>query len=67
MVINIPDNLKDLERVEVRTTKIACQADHPRVYYTLSKEGYVVCGYCSKMFVATDQTNFDSEELYVQD
>ncbi len=25
---------------------IYCDNDHPRVYYNVPKEGYVVCGYC---------------------
>ena len=40
-------------------------ADHPKVYYGLNKNGYVVCNYCSKLFVAFEQTDFDSEEVYV--
>ena len=25
--------------------------DHPLVYYTIGKDGYVVCGYCSQKFI----------------
>ena len=25
--------------------------DHPLVYYTIGKDGYVVCGYCSQKYV----------------
>ena len=42
-------------------------ADHPKVYYGLNKNGYVVCNYCSKLFVACEQTDFDSEEVYVHE
>ena len=30
---------------------VYCDNDHPRVYYNVPKEGYVVCGYCDIKFM----------------
>lgn len=40
----------------VTTTRVACDGGggalgHPRVWYTIPPEGYVVCGYCDKRFI----------------
>ena len=64
---NIPEHLLKQEQVKVPYHRIACMADHPKVYYGLNKDGYVVCGYCSKLFVACEQTDFTSEEVYIYD
>ena len=64
---NIPEHLLNLVQVKVPYRRIACMADHPKVYYTLNKNGYVVCGYCSKLFVAHEETDLKSEEVYVYD
>ena len=31
--------------------------DHPRVYYTVPEEGYVVCGYCNLKFMRRKNEN----------
>ena len=31
--------------------------DHPRVYYTVPEEGYVVCGYCDLKFMRRNNEN----------
>ena len=31
--------------------------DHPRVYYTVPQEGYVVCGYCDLKFMRRKNEN----------
>lgn len=31
--------------------------DHPRVYYTVPEEGYVVCGYCDLKFMRRKNEN----------
>ena len=40
---NIPEKYKTLDQVPTTYKRIACQADHPRVYYNLNSDGYVVC------------------------
>ena len=62
---NIPEKSQHLEQIGVTYKRIACQADHPRVYYNLNNDGYVVCLYCNKMFVATESTDFKNEGVYV--
>ena len=39
---NIPEKYKTLDQVPTTYKRIACQADHPRVYYNLNSDGYVV-------------------------
>ncbi|MEL6218726.1 MAG: zinc-finger domain-containing protein [Pseudomonadota bacterium] len=44
------------ETVVVTTTRVACDGGqgalgHPRVWYSIPAEGYVVCGYCDKCFI----------------
>ncbi len=39
--------------IYVDTDRVWCmgeQMDHPKVYYTVPDEGYVVCGYCDIKF-----------------
>ena len=62
----IPDN-KNQDRIYVDTTHIACQADHPRVFYTPNKDGYVVCEYCNVMFVLKEDADTTTERLFVYD
>ena len=40
---------------------IYCDNDHPRVYYNVPKEGYVVCGYCDIKFM--NKENVKSEMI----
>jgi uncharacterized Zn-finger protein len=44
------------ETVEVEELRVSCDGGggalgHPRVYLTLSKEGWVDCGYCDRRFI----------------
>ena len=46
--------------VEVSERDISCMGeinDHPKVYYTIGKEGYVICGYCNIKYVLKDKIN----------
>lgn len=43
------------EVIETTTKQVSCNGGggalgHPRVYYTIGEEGYVVCGYCGRRF-----------------
>ena len=45
----------------VNEKQIKCSGelnDHPLVYYTIGKDGYVVCGYCSQKFIYKE--NYDT-------
>ena len=45
----------------VNEKQIKCSGelnDHPLVYYTIGKNGYVVCGYCSQKFIYKE--NYDT-------
>ena len=40
--------------VEVDSDKVSCTGetnDHPKVWYTVPDDGYVLCGYCDIMFM----------------
>lgn len=49
--------MKELEMAEARSTSVSCSGkdtplDHPTVYLEIdSKNGFIVCPYCSKKFV----------------
>ena len=62
---NIPEKYKTLDQVPTTYKRIACQADHPRVYYNLNSDGYVVCLYCNTLFVANESTDFKNESVYI--
>ena len=40
--------------------RIYCDNDHPRVYYSVPTEGFVVCGYCDIKY--TRDKNYKNEE-----
>ena len=40
---------------------VSCDNDHPRVYYTVPKTGFVVCGYCDIKYV--NKKNIKSEMI----
>ena len=46
------DNFEDITQ-EIYTDKerVKCNDDHPLVYYTVPKGGYVICGYCNKKWI----------------
>ena len=62
---NIPEKYKTLDQVPTTYKRIACQADHPRVYYNLNSDGYVVCLYCNTLFVANESTDIKNEGVYI--
>ena len=62
---NIPEKYKTLDQVPTTYKRIACQADHPRVYYNLNSDGYVVCLYCNTLFVANESPDFKNEGVYI--
>ena len=45
------------ETLIVETAKVSCDGGpnpalgHPRVYYTITESGSVVCGYCGRRFI----------------
>lgn len=48
--------MEPFEVIETDKTRIGCDGGggalgHPLVYLTMSKEGFVVCPYCSRKFV----------------
>lgn len=47
-----------MKEVLVNQKQISCgeQDDHPLVYYTIGKDGFVVCGYCNTKYIYTDST-----------
>lgn len=47
------------EVIEVTTRRVSCDGGggalgHPRVYYTIGDEDFVVCGYCDRRYVYVD-------------
>ena len=54
------------QEVIVNERQISCSGEmdyHPRVYYTINKEGFVVCGYCNIKYI---YQNTESEKLQDQ-
>lgn len=50
------------ETVEVEELRVSCEGSggalgHPRVFLTLSKEGWVDCPYCDRRFVLKEGAN----------
>lgn len=46
------EDFEDIKQ-EIYTDKerVKCSDDHPLVYYTVPKGGYVICGYCNKKWI----------------
>jgi len=43
-----------MKEVVVYNKQVNCSGeknDHPKVYYTIGKDGYVICGYCNIKYV----------------
>ena len=43
-----------MKEVIVNQRQISCSGemdDHPKVYYNINKEGFVICGYCNIKYV----------------
>ena len=43
-----------MKEIVVYNKQVNCSGeknDHPKVYYTIGKDGYVVCGYCNIKYV----------------
>ena len=45
-----------MKEVLVNEKRISCgeEEDHPLVWYTIGKEGSVVCGYCNTKYIYSD-------------
>ena len=49
------------EVIEVTTRSVCCDGGggalgHPKVYYTIGAEGFVICGYCDRKFMLKEGT-----------
>tara|TARA_Y100000114_G_scaffold123493_1_gene119056 strand:- start:2218 stop:2373 length:156 start_codon:yes stop_codon:yes gene_type:complete len=47
-----------MKEIIVHERKITCSGeldDHPLVYYSIGKDNFVVCGYCSIKYVYKDK------------
>ena len=52
--------------IEVKTTYVATEAGHPRVYYKINpKIGYVVCGYSNTCFKLSKSADLNTKELFI--
>jgi|TARA_R110002167_G_C12324653_1_gene619488 uncharacterized Zn-finger protein len=40
-----------LEEIHTKKDIIMCDNDHPRVWLSMSDEGYVICGYCNAKYI----------------
>lgn len=55
----------DAEKVIIYTDQervwcMGADLDHPKVYYTVPKTGFVVCGYCDIRFTRDEQYKVSS-------
>lgn len=51
--------------VEVKTTNIVAEVDHPRVYYKINpKIGYIVCSYTNTCFKLAEDADVSSKEYF---
>lgn len=49
----------------VKTTNIAAEGDHPKVFYKIKpSERYVVCNYTSTCFLLSDDADIHSNKVY---
>ena len=52
--------------IEVNTTYIATEVDHPRVYYKINpKVGYIVCNYSNTCFKLSKDADLKTKKLFV--
>ena len=52
--------------IEVNTTYIATEVDHPRVYYKINpKVGYIVCNYSNTCFKLAKDADLKTKALFV--
>ena len=52
--------------VEVRTTNIITEVDHPKVYYKINPDvGYVVCNYSNTCFKLADDADLNDKEFFI--
>jgi len=46
------------ETIEIKTQSVGCDGGgalgHPRVFLTLGKDGKVVCPYCSRVYILSE-------------
>ncbi|MBF95659.1 MAG: hypothetical protein CFH34_01446 [Alphaproteobacteria bacterium MarineAlpha9_Bin4] len=59
-------NKKFKNIIEVKTTYIATEAGHPRVYYKINPDiGYIVCNYSNTCFKLSKDADLNTKELYI--
>tara|TARA_Y100001938_G_scaffold140316_1_gene208339 strand:- start:879 stop:1043 length:165 start_codon:yes stop_codon:yes gene_type:complete len=49
--------------IYTKEERVACTGesdDHPKVYYTVPSEGYVVCGYCDLKYAKESEKEDDA-------
>ena len=52
--------------IKVKTTNIATEAGHPRVYYKINPDvGYIVCNYSNTCFELADNADITSKEIFI--
>ncbi len=52
--------------IEVNTTNIVTEVDHPKVYYKINPNiGYVVCNYSNTCFKLSKNADLNSKELFI--
>lgn len=61
------NNKKKFDKViEVNTTNIIAEVDHPKVYYKINpKIGYVVCNYTNTCFKLSKEANLKNKEFFI--
>ena len=52
--------VEDIIEVEAKIETICCDGGedglgHPAVYYTFNNDNKIVCGYCGKIFIKTEE------------
>lgn len=52
--------------VEVDTTNVVTEVDHPRVYYKINpKIGYVVCNYTNTCFKLSKKADLNTKDIFI--
>lgn len=52
--------------VEVKTTNIITEVDHPKVYYKINPSvGYVVCNYSNTCFKLAEDADLNNKEFFI--
>ena len=59
-------NKKFKSIIEVKTTNIVAEAEHPKVYYKINPNiGYVVCKYTNTCFKLSKDADLNTKELFI--